>query len=543
MGDSLYKELQDLERREFIRLDLTENPLPVRIFSEDDEEGKEAGILNLSERGISIQSFQVLPVRKKIRFTISLPGGGSVEGIGRILHGYYAVKSYYYGISIQNYSGDKTPDLLLQFIYKNVNEKGTIDRRKGQRRRAGKNVETDARKWSTRRLKKSIFRKCVTNARYEELAKMDVYLREIENYKGSKIRIAGKELISYTDCSYLGLNDHPKIREAMIAAINEYGTNCSSSRLLGGNTRLHTELEERLARFTGTQACIVYTLGYMANLGCISDLVGPDEYILLDLKAHASLIDASMLSRGKIIPFRHDRLESLEKTLERVRGKALIVTDGVFSMHGDIAPIDRLHELAAKYDAGLMVDDAHGLFILGENGRGTSELFGLDGRIDLTMGTMSKSIPLLGGFIVANKVIVKHLLASSRPFIFTLALPPHIVAGAIAALDIIEREPGLRKELFKRVSFMNGKLVSEGFPKHDSVTPIIPVPIGDDEMAYRVMKALEAKGIFVDAVTYPAVKANEALLRFIVTLKHSCEELEYTVTELGKACRQMGCAP
>ncbi|MBN1410298.1 MAG: aminotransferase class I/II-fold pyridoxal phosphate-dependent enzyme [Spirochaetales bacterium] len=369
---------------------------------------------------------------------------------------------------------------------------------------------------------------------------MNIYLREISEMKGSKVKIAGKELISYTDCSYLGLNDHPKIKEAMISALNKYGTNNSSSRLLGGTTELHSELERRLARFTGNQASIVYSLGYMANLGCISALVHPEEFILLDMKSHASLVDASMLSHGKIIPFRHNRLDALEKTLERVKGKALIVTEGVFSMEGNIPPLDELYELANKYEAGLMVDDAHGLFIIGENGRGTAELFNLEGKIDISMGTLSKTIPLIGGFIAGNETIIKHLIASSRTFIFTLALPPHIVAGAMAALDVIEEKPELRTELFKRVDYVSGKLQSLGFKKHNSVSPIIPVDIGNEEHAYKIMKILEKRGIFVDVAVYPAGKIDKAILRFIITLKHSYEELDYTITELGKACKQFG---
>jgi len=531
------KEIIDLERRKYRRLNLSEEPLVLHVTTEEYSEEKIAEVLNLSENGIFIRTVNVLPVRKRVRFVLFIDKKENIVGIGRVLDGYNSFNKYYYRINILSLALENYKDKLIQFINTRIEQKGYIDRREAERRCINKKVRKDVRK-SSNRLKKSIFRKCVTNTRFEEFYKLNIYMRTVTDYKGSKVKIDGKELISYTDCSYFGLNDHPKIKDAMISAINKYGTNCSSSRMLGGTSSLHIELEERLARFTGNEACIVYSLGYMANLGCISAIVKPEDFLLLDMKSHASLIDASMLSQGKLIPFKHNNLENLEKALLKVKGKVLIVTDGVFSTHGDICPLDELYKLANKYDAGLMVDDAHGLFVLGKHGRGTAELFNLDGKIDITMGTLSKAIPLLGGFISGKETIIKYLKASSRTFIFTLALPPPIVSGIIAALDIIEQEPDLRMELFNRVNYFNKKLGSIGFKQNNSVTPIIPVLIGDDDLACKIIKLLESKGIFIDAVTYPAVKMNDALLRFIITLRHSYEELDYTITELEKIYRK-----
>ncbi|MEK7828513.1 MAG: 8-amino-7-oxononanoate synthase, partial [Deltaproteobacteria bacterium] len=323
--------------------------------------------------------------------------------------------------------------------------------------------------------------------------------------QGPKVKINGTDAILLCSNNYLGLANHPKIKEAAIKAIEKYGFGSGASRLVSGNMELHAELEQRLARFKGTAAALVFNSGYHANIGIISALVGRGDVIFSDKLNHASIIDGGILSRAKFIRYPHKDINALESLLQNhsslnTHRSTLIVTDGVFSMDGDIAPMKELLELAGKYNCILMVDDAHATGVLGANGKGTLEHFGIENPNIIQMGTLGKALGCFGAYVAGSKKLVDYLINRARSFIYTTSLPPSVCAAGIAALDIIENEPQLRLGLWDRVVYFRTELKQAGFDTLNSETQIIPILVGEAEKAVRISRDLLGKGIFLQAI-------------------------------------------
>jgi len=341
-------------------------------------------------------------------------------------------------------------------------------------------------------------------------------LKTITKTNGRFIEIDGKEYINFCSNDYLGLSHHPKVIEAAQAACKEFGAGSGASRLISGNTILHEELERKIARFKGREAAIVFPTGYMANLGVITSLVGEGDTIIIDRLNHASIIDACRLSRAKLQVYPHKDMAALEKILQRSTKfkKRLIVTDSVFSMDGDIAPLPEIAQLAKKYGAITMIDEAHATGVLGKTGRGAEEQFGIEGQIDIVMGTLSKAIGSLGGFVAGSESLIDYLRNKARSFIYTTALPPSVCAASIAALGIIESQPELIRNLR-----INSRLLG-------SETPIIPIIIKDLNKTMEISARLFEKGILASGIRPPTVPNNECRIRLTVTALHTKEDIE-----------------
>jgi glycine C-acetyltransferase/8-amino-7-oxononanoate synthase len=339
--------------------------------------------------------------------------------------------------------------------------------------------------------------------------------------------INGKEHLIFCSNDYLGLANHPKVIEASTKAIEKFGFGAGASRLISGNTILHEELEKTIAEFKGREVAIVFPTGYMANLGVISSLVSEKDTIIIDRLNHASIIDACRLSKAKLQVYPHKDMKALEKILKRSGkyNKRLIVTDSLFSMDGDIAPLPEIVSLARKYNAITMIDEAHATGTLGEKGKGAEEYFGIEGQIDIVMGTLSKAIGSLGGFVAGSHALIDYLRNKARSFIYTTALPPAACAAALAAIEIIESEPELVRNLRMNSRFLGKE------------TPIIPILIGDADKTMEVSQKLFDRGIFVSGIRPPTVPKNESRLRLTVTANHSKEDIECLVSSLQELTR------
>ncbi len=388
----------------------------------------------------------------------------------------------------------------------------------------------------------SIFAKCYMIPRLYSLKLQDAFMRETQSAALPRIKARGKELVMLGCNSYLGLSGHPKVRQAMRDAVEQYGTSTSSSRMFGGGTELHNQLEKRLAEFEGGEEAMIFNAGYLANVGTIPAIVGKDDYMIVDDKAHASIIDGCSISRGTFLPFRHNNMEDLEKKLQRCEPEAnkLIITEGVFSMDGDIGQIDSIVELAKKYNAATLVDDAHATGVLGEGGRGSAEHFGLTGQVDLTLGTLSKSLAGLGGFVIGKKEVITYLRYAARSYMFSLSLPIPIVSGLLAALDVVQDEPQLRTHLRRNVNYLRDGLNQLGFNTAKAEAALIPVVIGDDAKTSRATTLLEELGVFVNAVVYPAVRKRESRLRLTLMATHTLEDLDMVLWAFEKADKKLG---
>ena len=368
------------------------------------------------------------------------------------------------------------------------------------------------------------------------------YYRQISSPQDPVVSVDGRKLVMLGSNNYLGLTNHPEVKEAAKAAISRYGTGCAGSRLLNGTLDVHVELEERLAAFMGCEETLTFATGFQVNLGVLSCLLGRHDVALLDSFDHASIIDGARLGFGKTLKFRHNDVQDLDAKLGRVpenKGK-LIVVDGVFSMEGDICDLPGLVAAKNAHGARLMVDDAHGVGVLGENGRGTAEHFGLEHEVDLVMGTFSKSLAAVGGFIATTSVVVDFIRHHARSEIFSAAPPPASVASALAALDIIEREPERRKQLWENTHYMKRELEALGFDTLSSNSPIIPLAIGDDYTTYTMAIKLMEEGVFANPVVAPAVPVGEAMIRTSFMATHTREHLDRSLSGLEKVGRELG---
>jgi len=388
-----------------------------------------------------------------------------------------------------------------------------------------------------------IFEKCLKFTKAKELISYGLYpyFRVIESAQDPEVIINGRRMIMVGSNNYLGLTNHPKVKEAAIEAVKKYGSGCAGSRFLNGTLDIHVALEAKLARFMRKDAALIFSTGFQVNLGVISALIGKDDIVIIDKMDHASIIDGCRLSYGDVKKFRHNDMADLKRVLEenKYKGK-LIIVDGVFSMEGDIAKLPDIVELAKKYDARLMVDDAHGIGVLGKTGRGTAEHFGLEDEVDLIMGTYSKSLASIGGFISGDSDIVHYIKHFARALIFSASPPPASVAAVSAAVDIIENEPERRERLWKNTNRMLKGLRELGFETGPSQTPIIPVIVGDNELAFKMAMMMQEEGVFANVAVSPAVPNGKALIRTSYMATHTDGHLDIVLNAFEKTGRALG---
>jgi len=390
----------------------------------------------------------------------------------------------------------------------------------------------------------SIFDKCYNFTRAEEVMEEGIYpyFAPIQEVCGNKVKVDGKEMIMVGSNNYLGLLDHPKVRKAAQEAVDRYGVATCGSRFLNGTLDIHVELEEKLAEFMNKEAGLAFSTGFQTNQGIISTLISRGEAVIADRMVHASIIDACRLSYGDVYKYKHNDMADLERQLSSIDknvGK-LIVVDGVFSMEGDLANLPDIVGLAKKYDTQIMVDDAHGIGVMGKNGRGTAEHFGVEDDIDIIMGTFSKSFASLGGMVVGKKKVISYIKHFARSLIFSASITPASVATVLATLDIIQNEPERRERLWQITEKMKSSLQDMGYDTGPTETPIIPVFIRNDELAFMLWRLLRENGIFTNPIIYPAVPKGEALIRTSYSATHTNEELD-TVLECFEKCgRQLG---
>ena len=390
-----------------------------------------------------------------------------------------------------------------------------------------------------------LFQKCrqFTRAKDAMAAGIYPYFQAIQSGAGSEVTINGRSMIMIGSNNYLGLTDHPKVVEAAINAIKKYGTGCTGSRYLNGTLDIHMELEERLAKFLNREAVLCFTTGHQSNQGAISAILSKNDVVFTDRADHASIVDGTRLSFGKIKKYRHNDMDHLERVLETEEGNdvgRLIVTDGVFSMEGDIVKLPRLIELAEKYDARVYVDDAHGVGVMGKHGRGTAEHFGLEHKVDMQMGTFSKSFASVGGYIAGTEEVIHYIKHTARSLIFSASPPPASVATVLAALDILESEPERIEWLWKNTRKMKQGFDSLGFDTGHSETPIIPIKIGNEDNCFAFWKLLFENGIVANPAISPAVPPNEAIIRTSYMATHTDEELDRVLEIFARLGKQFG---
>jgi len=369
------------------------------------------------------------------------------------------------------------------------------------------------------------------------------YFRAIQSGPGSEVIIDGKKMIMIGSNNYLGLTGHPKVIEAAINAIRKYGSGCTGSRFLNGTLDLHEELEYRLAKFMNREAALCFSTGFQTNQGAISTLVGKDDLVFTDRADHASIVDGCRLAFGKTIKYKHNDMDDLERVLKMyadTEAGKLIVTDGVFSMEGDIVKLPRLAELAKKYNARIYIDDAHSIGVLGKHGRGTGEYWNMEHAVDVVMGTFSKSFASLGGFIAGDEYVIHYIKHHARALIFSASMPPAAVATVLACLDIIESEPERLEQLWKNTRKMKEGFTSLGFNTGNSETPIIPIFIGEEERCFAFWKLLFENGIFANPTIAPAVPPGQALIRTSYMATHTEEELDRVLETFAKLGKKFG---
>jgi 8-amino-7-oxononanoate synthase len=392
-----------------------------------------------------------------------------------------------------------------------------------------------------------LFKKCYEFTRADEVKAAGVYpyFRPIEENEGPVVQIEGKRIIMAGSNNYLGLTGHPKVKEAAIKAVEKYGTGCSGSRYLTGTLDLHIELESRLAKFFNTEAVLLFSTGYQSAQGVIPTLVQRNEYVVSDKDNHACIVAATMMTKGlmgELVRYKHNDMNDLEKQISKLPEGAgkLIVTDGVFSTGGEIVELPRLYEIAQKYGARVMVDDAHSVGVIGKGGRGTASEFNLENEIDLTMGTFSKTFASLGGFVAGKERVINYLKHFSPALIFSASPTPASVASALAALDILEAEPERVKRLVDNANYMRKNLAEKGFNIIQGRTAIVPVIIGDDERSFMMWKYLYDNGVFVNVFISPGVPPGRQMMRTSYMATHEKEHLDEIIHIFEKAGKAIG---
>ncbi len=368
------------------------------------------------------------------------------------------------------------------------------------------------------------------------------YFRVIESEQDTEVVINGKKVLMFGSNSYLGLTNHPKIKEAAIAAMKKYGSGCAGSRFLNGTLDIHIELEKKLAEFVGKEDALVYSAGFNVNMGVVSLVTNRDDYLILDELDHASIMVGKQLSFSKVMKFKHNDMNALEKRLQQCEPNKvkLIVVDGVFSMEGDVTNLPKIVELCKKYDASVYVDEAHSLGVFGKGGRGICDHFGLTKDVDIIMGTFSKSLASIGGFVAADNHIINYLRHNSRPYIFSASITPSATASALAALEIMQQEPERIDHLWEVTKLALKGFRELGFEIGKTETPIIPLFIRDNEKTFIFTKILFEEGIFVNPVVSPAVPSNDTLIRFSLMATHTKQQIEFAIETIGRVGKQLG---
>lgn len=367
------------------------------------------------------------------------------------------------------------------------------------------------------------------------------YFRELESHQSTEVIYQGRKVLMFGSNSYLGLNNDPRVKEAVIKAVEKYGSGCGGSRFLNGTLDLHVELEEKLARFLRKDAVIAYSTGFQVNLGVLPTVTGRGDYLVLDTGNHASIIEGARLSQASTVYFKHNNMKSLETKLKNIGKEAfkLIVVDGVFSMEGDICDLPEIVRLAKEYNATVMTDCAHAVGVLGEEGRGTPSYFGLEDEVELIGGTFSKSFASLGGFIAGDADTINYLKHISRAFIFSASMTPASVAAVIKSLEILQTEPERLKKLWDNTHYAQKRLVELGFDIGDSQTPIIPIYIRDYDKTFQISTRLIEEDIFVNTVIPPAVRPEDTLMRFSLMATHTKDQIDEAITKIHKVAREV----
>jgi len=368
-------------------------------------------------------------------------------------------------------------------------------------------------------------------------------LRVLESESAAESRFDGKDVINLASNNYLGLTTHPKLREAALEATRRYGVGSGAVRTISGTMSLHMQLEERIARFKNVEACVVFQSGFAANAGTVAAVLTPEDHIVSDELNHASIIDGCRLSRAKIHVFPHKDVAAAERKLadlDGVPGRKLLITDGVFSMDGDIGPLPGLVEAAEKHGAIMMVDDAHASGVLGRAGRGTIDHFGLHGRVHIQVGTLSKAIGVLGGYVCGSRALIEFLYHRARPFLFSTSHPPAVAASCMAAFDVLEQEPERIQNLWDNTKYFKQGLASAGFNTGVSETPITPVIVGEARTAHAFSAALFEEGVLATGIGFPTVPEGKARVRTIVTATHTRAELDRALQVFARVARKMG---
>lgn len=368
------------------------------------------------------------------------------------------------------------------------------------------------------------------------------YFREISSNQDTEVYINGQKVLMFGSNSYLGLTNHPKVKEAAQKAISTYGTGCAGSRFLNGTLDLHIELENKLAEFFEKEAALIFSTGFQTNLGVISCMTGRNDYIIIDELDHASIIDGTRLSFSKVVKFRHNDMTSLEAQLAKLPSDAvkMIVVDGIFSMEGDIVKLPQIVDLAKRYHAEIIVDDAHAVGVIGKNGSGTASHFGLTKDVDFIVGTFSKSLASLGGFVAGDKLAIDFMKHHARSLIFSASIPPASAASALAALELMQEEPQLIDKLWENTNYAIKRLRELGFEIGPTESPIIPIYVRDNEKTFKLTQYLIENGVFVNPVISPAVRSGDSLIRFSLMASHSIDQIDVALEKLVAAREIIG---
>ena len=386
---------------------------------------------------------------------------------------------------------------------------------------------------------------CYLHDQLEQWRREGTYqrLRVLESESAAESRFDGKDVINLASNNYLGLTTHPKLREAAIEATRKYGVGSGAVRTISVTMSLHMELEERIAAFKRVEACVVFQSGFAANAGTVAAILAPEDHIVSDELNHASIIDGCRLSKAGIHVFPHKDVAAADKILaelESVPGRKLLITDGVFSMDGDIAPLPGLVEAAARRGAIMMIDDAHSSGVLGRNGRGTVDHFDLHGRVDIQVGTLSKAIGVLGGYVCGSRDLIEFLYHRARPFLFSTSHPPAVAASCLAAFDVLEQEPERIQSLWDNTKYFKAGLTAAGFDTGVSETPITPVFVGEAALAHRLSRELFEEGVLATGIGFPTVPKGRARVRTIVAATHTRQELDHALEAFRKVGRNLG---
>lgn len=389
-----------------------------------------------------------------------------------------------------------------------------------------------------------VFDKCFQFKDAEMIRSLGLYpyFRMIASGQDPIVTMNGSQVIMLGSNNYLGLTNHPEIKEAAHQALEAYGTGTAGSRFLNGTLEIHVELEEKLAAFMHREAALTFSTGFQVNLGVISTLIGRQDVVILDNLDHACILDGARLSFGRVLKYPHNDMSGLEERLRSIGAdpSALIVVDGVFSMEGDVANLPAIVELKKRFGARLMVDDAHGIGVMGEAGRGTAEHFGVEDETDLVMGTFSKSLAAVGGFVAGDRTVVDYIKHKARSLIFSAAPPPASVASVIKALEIIEREPERRQQLWENTDYMMREFTTMGFDTGESASPVIPLVVGEDMTAFKMTMRLQEEGVFANPVISPAVPEGRAMIRTSYMATHTRDQLDRALEAFSAVGKALG---